>query len=324
MKKILALIDNNEEYAERLVDYLNSDRCFPYRVSGFTDMVKLREYVEKSDIKLIVSGLKEREEAPLIPTVYLVDDENLEKSDGIYRYKSGDYIAKRIRMLTNGETICEDGESNEGCKLIAVYSPVGRCLKTSFSLVLGQMISRKVRALYLNFETFSGFEDVSLRGSKGDLADLIYYINQRPEEFREIFKEMTENVGGLDYINPAFSFRDVLNYDEIKWIDFIKSIRDMNEYDYIILDLSDYMNGLFSILRMCNLIYTIKATDGIAMAKIAQYETILRESDCSDILDRTKIIGFPKFKELPDMPTDLIHSEMADFVREYTREEFGW
>lgn len=323
-KKTIALIDQNEEYAGRLADYLNSDKCFPYKVSGFNDRDKLKEYASKYELKLIVCGITECESEGIAPTVYLVDDEHDEGSDGIYRYKSGDYIAKRIRTLIGTESASETEGVDDKCKLIAVYSPVGRCLKTSFSLVLGQMISRKERALYLNFETYSGFGDVMLRGSKGDLADLIFYINNRPEEFREVFKEMTENVGGLDYINPAYSFGDVLECDESKWIEFIKTIRDMNEYDYIILDLSDYMNGLFPILKMCNLIYTIKVNDGMAMAKISQYESLLKELDYEDIISKTKTIGFPRFRQLPDLPADLIRSEMAEYVREYTREEFGW
>lgn len=323
-KNTIALIDTDAEYAGRLAEYLNSDKCFPYRVSGFSDRDKLTGYAAVSELKLIISGQKTEEGELNIPTVYLVDEENKEDSCGIYRYKSGDYIAKRIRTLIGSEYDPGQNDDNEKCKLIAVYSPIGRCLKTSFSLVLGQMISRRERALYLNFETYSGFGDLELRGGKGDMSDLIFYLNNRPEEFRNVFKGMLENIGGLDYINPAYSFGDILECDENKWMEFIKTIRDMNEYDYIILDLSDYMTGLFQILRMCSLIYTIKVNDGVAMAKIAQYESLLMEMDYDDILKKTKMIGFPRFRQLPDLPVDLIRSEMAEYVREYTREEFGW
>ena len=35
-------------------------------------------------------------------------------------------------------------------KLIGVYSPVGKCLQTSFAFVLGQLLSKKHKVLYLN------------------------------------------------------------------------------------------------------------------------------------------------------------------------------
>ena len=41
--------------------------------------------------------------------------------------------------------------------IIGVFSPLGRCLKTSFALALGQILAKERAVLYLNLESYSGF-----------------------------------------------------------------------------------------------------------------------------------------------------------------------
>ncbi|MDQ9824849.1 hypothetical protein RFZ44_16190, partial [Acinetobacter sp. 163] len=49
-------------------------------------------------------------------------------------------------------------------EILGVYSPVGRCLKTSFALALGQILARERAVLYLNLEEYSGFEELIGKG----------------------------------------------------------------------------------------------------------------------------------------------------------------
>ena len=39
-------------------------------------------------------------------------------------------------------------------KVLGVYSPVGRCLKTSFALTMGKLLAQEERVLYPNLEEF--------------------------------------------------------------------------------------------------------------------------------------------------------------------------
>ncbi len=49
-------------------------------------------------------------------------------------------------------------------EILGVYSPLSRCLKTSFALTLGQILAKKKAVLYLNLEPFAGFEELYKTG----------------------------------------------------------------------------------------------------------------------------------------------------------------
>ena len=63
-------------------------------------------------------------------------------------------------------------------EIYAVYSPLGRCLKTSFALTLGQILAKERAVLYLNLEEYSGFEEMLGKGFAQNLSDLLYFVRQ--------------------------------------------------------------------------------------------------------------------------------------------------
>ena len=91
-------------------------------------------------------------------------------------------------------------------KLIGIYSPIGRCLKTSFSFVLGQLLSKKHKVLYLNMESYSGFGKLLQKEFKSDMSELIYYLQNSKEKFIYRLGSMMHRVGELDVLPPFDSF----------------------------------------------------------------------------------------------------------------------
>ena len=62
-----------------------------------------------------------------------------------------------------------------GTRIIGVYSPVGRCGKTSLALAMGQLLAREEKLLFITLDTFTGFFPVFVDEQwKRDLSDLIY------------------------------------------------------------------------------------------------------------------------------------------------------
>ena len=99
---------------------------------------------------------------------------------------------------------------------------------------------------------------------------------------------------------------------------------ECGEYDYIILDLTNYVQGLYQILRQCSHVYTITRNDGMALAKIAHYENVLKELAYEDVLEKTRKCSFPIYRQLPVATEDLLYCELADYARKILREDFGF
>ena len=62
-------------------------------------------------------------------------------------------------------------------------------------------------------------------------------------------------------------------------------------------------------------------SDGFAMAKIDQYEKMLKQCQYDDVLQKTNKCEFPRFTYLPRQLDRLTVSELADLVREYLKED---
>ncbi len=242
----------------------------------------------------------------------------------IDKYQSVEAVVRKVLELASDAGLLPPAAragGREGMKLIGVYSPVGRCLQTTFSFTLGQLLARKHRVLYLNFECFSGFGKMLRKEFQADLSDLIYFLHNRDGRFPYRLESMTQKLNGLDYIPPAFSCLDLQRVEKEEWLALLDELGQSGLYEYVILDLSEVINGLFDILKLCSRVYTIVRDDGFAAAKQEQYEELLTCLDHEDILENTKKCRLPLFRQLPQGLEGLTRGELADLVRGLIEED---
>ena len=72
---------------------------------------------------------------------------------------------------------------------------------------------------------------------------------------------------------------------------------------------------LWDVLRSCDRVYTISRDDGLAKAKIEQYERALEAMDYGDISAKTTKWKLPIFQELPARFEELTYGELAAYIK---------
>ncbi len=332
-KKEVVICDSNEVYAQRLQEYLAEERSLPFAVIFYTNYEKCEEYLSSGKAEVcvvsedfIVGRDKSKETNNQVKYWITLCEEPTEMpKTGVFRYQSADSLIEQICKMAGLDSRVPHSQTEENAsKLIGIYTPIGRCLQTSFSLVLGQMLASKYKVLYLNFEAYSGFTQMLQRDFNADMADLLYYFKNISKDFSGQFAGMKQVINGLDYIPPAFSYIDISQILPNEWEYFLNTLGREGGYDYIILDLTDYVQGLYQILRNCSYVYTITRNDGMALAKIAHYENVLKELAYEDVLAKTRKCSFPIYRQLPAEPENLLYSELADYARRILREDFGF
>lgn len=330
MNHILAVCDSETEYAYQLVDYLSNKKGFPFQVQLFTSEKTLKDYSVNHPISVALIAQKDFSEEirdfPIDHLLVLGEDygEELKDIKILYKYQSSEQIIKELLNWIAREGILgRTSVDSKELKLIGVYSPVGKCLKTSFSFVLGQLLSKKHKVLYLNMESYSGLGKLLQKDFRADMSELIYYLQNSKEKFIYRMGSMTERAGELDILPPFDSFLDFISVSREEWIELFREIERGSDYEYVILDLSDAVQGLFDILRLCDVVYTLSREDGFAMAKIAQYEEVLKKSNYEDIWKKTKHCTIPTIKNLPPGLLQLTYTELAEYVRIRIDEDFG-
>lgn len=332
-KSIFAVCDLEASYACNLMDYLNEKRTTPFEVQAFTNVSSLESFARENEIEILLISTRamcnEIRELPIKRTIILSEGEplqDLEEYPFVYKYQSSDQILSEVM-----EYYVEDHPQphilSMGAKktrIYGVYSPIGRTRKTSFSLALGEILAETKQVLYLNFEEFSGFEELFGVSYRTDLSDLIYFARQKEGSLVYKLNSVIQTFHELQYIPPAMSPADIRDVSGQEWLDFLHEIISYREYDIIILDLSDQVDEVFQILKECDRIYMPVQDDMISQAKLLQYEKLIHMLELDEIQEKTKRLRLPVQplqKENGNLTQQLVWGEMGNFVRRMLWEE---
>ena len=301
----ICICDSEVSYGEHLVEYLRQEGRLARDIYLYTSREMFLEKETPLTTRLLVIAQSQYSEEIVkagFDEVLVLNESGtyMEKPENMSKYQSVEHICDRIRELCAAQEEALPGGVRHGkpMKLIGIYSPVTRCLQTTFALCMGQLLSEQASALYLNFENDCAREKLS--------GQLQY---------------MTEKIGNLDFLPPMESYILLRAVRAEQWLELLQTIEKVTDYEYCILDLSEHMDGVLEVLRQCDYVFTITREDGFAAAKMAQYEALLKSTQYEDIFMKTRRCRLPVFRELPGNLSMLTHGELALSVGGILREE---
>ena len=192
--------------------------------------------------------------------------------------------------------------------LVAVYSPIHRIGKTAFAIALGKELARKEKTLYLNLEEYADVGGRFERSEGRNLADLIYYMRQEKGNFALRMSNTLRQMGELDYVPPILNSEDLKEISLDEWKLFLKRVLQESIYETIILDLSESIRGLDSILKMCDKVYMPILEDEISRQKLQCYEDNLIRRKMEEILQKTEKL--------------TVTEDMEEYARKIVKEDW--
>ena len=320
--KLLVLCDPEEDYAQHMADFLRRKKDVDWDVRIFTCQEELQKFAGEEAVEILlisetVYGDYVKELQVKMPV--LLNESGVireKKLANIDKYQPAERVWQELLILYmegNGETY-HKMEGWKKAKLIGLYSPVRRCLQSTFALTMGQLLAEKQPTLYLSFEYYSGQEGWQ-EGNTRDLSLLLYYQQNRPETFGAQLQTLVKKMGNLDYIAPMVNGDNLLYITPEQWKELIHALVTSGEYEYIILDLSESVQGLFEILHMCYRVYTIVKEDSRALQKIYRYEHMLSLLEFEDVKEKTSRCHLPMFHKLPGEVECYTKGELAEYIR---------
>lgn len=148
----MAVYDVDPFYADRFADFVNQKEKVPFTVMAFTTLERLKNYAMEHEIELLlINSTVPKEEIDRLGAarvVTLADGETV-PVDGqypsVYKYQATDNIMREVMACYCVGAIqpALTAIGNVG-DIIGVYSPVNRCLKTSFALTAGPASVQKI------------------------------------------------------------------------------------------------------------------------------------------------------------------------------------
>ena len=112
-----------------------------------------------------------------------------------------------------------------------------------------------------------------------------------------------------------FTFQSLLKYisSDLKevsageWHQLLDAVLKETIYENVVLDLSESVQGLISILERCDVIYLPVLEENYALAKLAQFEEELQRQQAEGILRKVNRFTVP--------------NDMESYARKISREE---
>lgn len=306
-RRQIAVCDEEPDYTWRFAHYANRYREPLFTVHGYTDIQELIKETKEhpADIILLSKGLakelKGEEGAGQI--ICLSEEEYQEENPEypvIYKYQSCPQILRKAYSIYAERSPVNLGTALRlrEVKRIGIFSPLGRTGKTGFALSFGKELAKQRRTLYLNMEEFSGFEVLYPWGDGWTLSELMYFMKQGKKAFACKLESMIGQIGDLDYIPPVKSPLELKSIQGEDWEELLMALEKESRYEFIILDLSCGVNGLFELLERCDGIYMPYASDETAQAKLWQYKETLKLLEMEDILEKTDKIIFSTMEQM--------------------------
>ncbi len=333
---VLAVFDRDVVYCERLTEYLRSHLKLSFEIHAFTEGKELLHYLEKSTVSLLVASQKAFEETDKekirdgCKNVMILDEED-EPGFAFDAPDTGDvHISKYLPAAAIVDKVLEFCTSApesftglgisakaQGSRIYGLYTPISRCGQSSFAIKMGEVLSSKERTILLSFESFSSLTSMFEDESSEDITDLLYYADCEREKFGLYLERIKKTINGLDFIAPARTAMQLkeISYEKLK--ELIRLLSEVAGYENIILDLKDYPDGFFDILKMCEVVVTIGRNNQADQYRIGRYNKALMENDYDEVCAKTIKTA------IPDIKDKMSFARCAQDILEKSREVGG-
>ena len=223
----IGVMDEEEGYVSKLTAYLNRKNKGSVHCNAYTEADRLLTSLKGHGFSVVLSTKKElledihlqKEE---VCCVWLTEEER-EHKDGcycIYRYQSGTAIVEELNGILDRTGLRLQKEH----RIMAVYSPVGRCGKTTMLL---DHVNQQINPAWL----YIGMEDYG--EAEQEPADVfLYYIKERRKE--KIIEQIKCCEGRIASPFSPFDSKTV-NRQDMVWL--VEILKQQNEYEGIVFDI---------------------------------------------------------------------------------------
>ena len=322
----MAVYDVDREYAQRFADVVNQKEKVPFTVVPFTSLELLREFSEKHRIEiLLISDAVPKEETEGIEAgsvVTLAEGEVVSVSEGgypsVYKYQSADSVIREVMAR-----YCDQPEKDmfvvlgQRARVIGIYSPVGRCFKTSMALLLGQQLAREGKTIYVGFEEFSGLQRLVGGEHRNDLSDVLYFLRQNAFNVMRL-RSLVYTWKDMDYIAPVRYPEDLEQMTGEEAARLIGRLAEDCGYEYVVVDVGRPGRNLIPILECCDVIYMPVKDDEVSAAKLEEFTRYMEAAGRQETAERIQRLKLPfhgSLKRGGGYLEQLLWSDLGDYVR---------
>lgn len=302
----------DEQYAYRLMNYMKGKPGVPYEIMVFTDKNSLNDFLKSNEVEVFITNDEEMiREVPKGKVHYILklSEEESTGSAGesteyhpIFKYQSTEIIIREMLSYCAGEiylAVNNLAKRTKG-KVVGVYSPVGRCYKTAFSLAIANTLGKNGNVLYINLEEYTGLSDSLFRGNRTGLSEVMYMYRRNSAGLRQKLRDYICPLGKFDCIFPVECPDDVADILVEEWITFFQYLLDVSEYEFLVVDVGSIVKKPWCLFEIMNIIFMPEAEDSISRRKVEEFYEHMNMMGRGIILENIVKVLIPYDTEFSD------------------------
>lgn len=301
-KSVLAIYEQDVEYAMKLMDYVNHKKGMMLEACVFTNEKSLMAYMDAHRVDILLLGEACSTGALLqtgVSHTVILSEKKYAKKDfafpTFYKYQSIEHLLQEILALLLDENNRDDTCLLVGKKArtIGIFAVTGDC-RQNVCLALGQRLTQKERVLYLSFELLPGLgwepgrKDECYRQG---MSELLYYVKKRGEQLALKIETITENVGGVSCVYPVEHYGDLYEL-ETQDVEFLfDTLYQKTIYDTILLDVGFMGESAWTLLEMCDMAVAVQAAATAAKIKTEGLFRMLHMEGRDELCEKMKVLS---------------------------------
>lgn len=307
---VIAIFENDLNFANHLMDYFNRKSNSLFQTIVFTKPESIEEYSENNAIDIIlmsediVYDISQLSNLKVIIILTEEKERNEYASDSyhckclyLYKYQSAETMLQEISNLylqhQKSSTTNIKGVPISNTKIILVYSPNCSSMQTSFSLLLAKAYSDEKKTLFLNLEQFSALSLLTRNEEVYNLSDLIYYLKQENSNSHLKINTLIQNIENLDYISGLENAFDLYEMTKENIFYLIEQLKLHNNYEVIIINVCFLNNIMLRLFDQSEYIYILKESNEASRKKVEEFKRLIALEGYTQILEKSECIEIP-------------------------------
>lgn len=304
MKVRLAIVDQDQKYADRLLNYYGNRYNDKLELSYFTSFERFKENLLSRNIDAVLvseyckDDLSEIKDKMLV--AYFTESLSIDSIHGIKaicKYQKPDLIYKEILRLFSeyetGNIAYKIGDDDK--TIIEVFMPVsGGAGATTLAVTYARKLASKgIRTLYLDLEKLSSNDYYFQGEGSGGFEDVIYAVkSHKPNLALKLESLVRQDSSGVYFFAASKNAIDMQELQDSEISVLMGELQALGNYERIVVDTDHNLSSRLKSLSMCAYhLYMIAEQSEISMKKLeAVSQAVLMMESNKQIDVSTKLV----------------------------------
>ncbi|MGN0160053.1 MAG: hypothetical protein ACI4AQ_01560 [Lachnospiraceae bacterium] len=277
-----------------------------YEIVIFTEFSALQDFFEDNEADVVMTSVDEVVEFAQKKNVHKIlklveepisaQNNEIRECHPIFKYQSGNHLLREVTgyCATESDGTTEGTIGTTGARILGIYSPVGRCGKTTFALTLANLLGKNAKVLYVNLEEYSGLAEDVLKGKGTNLSEIMYMFRRGTSGLSDKIRDAINPMGNFSYISPMPYPEDVADVMTEEWKEFLRFLAVKMNWDYIVLDLGNLILKSYMLFDLLEIIFVPEVDDFMGQRKLREFINAMGDMGRGMLMERVVYVKLPK------------------------------